>query len=82
MHPKNKDFEYMLLAGEEGSEGTQSSLEVKHHHHSRWYSQALRGALYLAVGSSLLFNISHFLLWLSSNKAHVLGDRSVTAYGM
>jgi hypothetical protein len=79
MVSKNKDFEYALLAGEEDGEGTRSSIEIKQHHHSRWYARMLRGALYLVVGISLLFN---FILWLSSNKEHALGDQSVTAYGM
>ncbi|KAF2115246.1 hypothetical protein BDV96DRAFT_599609 [Lophiotrema nucula] len=75
MSSKSKSYEYTLLSPEQGEEGS-----IKHRNKSRWLSRALRGALYLVIGSSLLLNVFQLMLWLPHKRADVLGDQSVTAY--
>jgi hypothetical protein len=80
MDSQSKSYEYALLPIEEGSERDQPH-DTKHHHNSWLHLWALRGAIYVTIGGSLLFNIAQLTLWLSKNEGHALGDRSVTAYG-
>jgi hypothetical protein len=81
MLSKKENYDYALVASEEGSERDQSP-DVKHRRHTRWNSRALRGAFCLAVGGSLLLNVFQLFIWLYKNDLHGLGDKSTTAYGM
>ncbi|KAF2785976.1 hypothetical protein K505DRAFT_368627 [Melanomma pulvis-pyrius CBS 109.77] len=79
MTSKSKSYEYAMLMSDDDSEEGQSP-SIRRRQDLRWHSWALRGALYLVVGGSLLLNIVQFIRWLPSKRTIVLGDRSVTAY--
>jgi hypothetical protein len=82
MNSKNHiKHEYASLDCVEGNEDEQS-IDIVIRPHLPWHSTVFRSALYLVIGASLLLNMVLFIRWIDKNRATVLGDRSVTAYGM
>jgi len=82
MFLKSDGREYAILPSEEVSEGAQPVVGLRRRRDLRWQSRARYGALYLIVGSSIFLNVVQFISWLSGSKTAILGDRSVTKYGM
>jgi hypothetical protein len=81
MTSKSNEYEYSSLECAGGSEGNQI-VHPGCHRDAKWRSRVFHGGLYVAVVGSLLLNVIQFVNWPLGRTGRVLGDRSVTAYGM